>query len=221
MPEMEHTVQPGECILSIAAAEGMTWKTIWFYPANARLRQLRQHPNVLSRGDVVVIPAKRTKSVQCQTGKLHRFCVKGILSEIRIRIHDHDGPRANQPYHAEIGKAIYPGKNARTDGQGLAVCRIPAGAKEAILVVGEGEDAGRYRLLVGYMDPIDSVSGMHARLENLGLDVGGVDNPWDEQSAAAIVRFLASHPKDGAERGDVTIHDDPQHQERLREVYGI
>ncbi|MCS6862369.1 MAG: LysM peptidoglycan-binding domain-containing protein, partial [Abditibacteriales bacterium] len=52
-----HTVQPGECLATIAARYNFTnYRTIYEHPRNAQLRQNRKNPNMLVPGDRVFVP---------------------------------------------------------------------------------------------------------------------------------------------------------------------
>jgi N-acetylmuramoyl-L-alanine amidase len=62
-------------------------------------------------------------------------------------------------------------------------------AKHAKLTVGEGDEARVYELELGGLDPCDTVSGIQARLENLGYDPGPIDNVMGPLTSAAISAF--------------------------------
>ncbi len=196
----------------------MPWQKIWFDARNQQLREDRGHPNILLPGDVVLVPEREIGWESGATEKRHRFRRKGSLVEIRIRLHRFGEPRADEPYHVEIGNAVYPGSTQRTDQNGLAIVRIPADAMHAILVVGDDEE--EYELLVGHMDPIDSVTGIHSRLENMGFDAGGVHSPYDTQSAAAMAEYLTHAGQDPAKRR-VRDPQDERNQDDLEAGYGL
>lgn len=217
MADKHHVVAPGDCVLSIAAREGIPWKKIWDYPANDGLRRKRGHPNILLPGDVLVIPNPQLKQHDVATDARHRFTLKGTKVEIRVRVLDIDGPRKNEPYHVEIDGRRYDGKTKQTDEEGLAVCPVPSTCKRAVLVVGKTED--EYELLIGYLDPADTVTGLHARLDNLGYDTGGVDTEWDANSASAMREFLADAAEAG---GDNAIDaEDANNRGALVKIYSV
>lgn len=64
-----HVIRQGECIHSIAANEGLFWRTIWEHNGNTALRKKRPDPAVLLAGDEVFIPDKRRKTVSIATGR--------------------------------------------------------------------------------------------------------------------------------------------------------
>jgi N-acetylmuramoyl-L-alanine amidase len=96
MPK-QHIAKPNDCISSLALQYGFFPDTIWNDPANAKLRQEREDPNVLRTGDVVIIPDKRRKDEDKPTEQRHQFRRKGFPTTIHIRLLKNDEPRANEP----------------------------------------------------------------------------------------------------------------------------
>jgi hypothetical protein len=66
------------------------------------------------------------------------------------------------------------GKKAEltSDGDGVVEMEIPCAARKASLTT---EDQA-YELCIGDLDPIDTPSGLHARLRNLGYDLGSQED---------------------------------------------
>lgn len=210
-------VEPGECILSIAESEGMHWKRIWDAPENAALVEKRYYPNVLLPGDEVHVPELELREESCATEQKHKFRVsRGV--ELRVRIHDTKGPRKNEPYHLEADGKKIKGETAKTDDDGLAVVRVPASLRRAVLVVGKKED--EYELLIGFLDPVDTVTGLHGRLQNMGYDVGAVHTRWDDRSVTAVRQFILDKAAE-QKAGDVTNPEDEKNQTLLEDEYGI
>ena len=69
----QHTVEAGDCLISIAAHYGFSVDMIWNLADNASLKDKRKDPNTLVPGDIVVIPDRREKVVSCETAKTHTF----------------------------------------------------------------------------------------------------------------------------------------------------
>lgn len=213
----EHIVSQGDCILSIAAQHGFAWEKLWDDPGNKALRDKRKVPNILLKGDKVVIPQKEKGEASGATEQRHKFRRLGLMVELRIRVHDLDGPRKNQPYHVEIEGRAFEGETAETDGEGLAVVKVPASAKRAELIVGEKEDV--FLLFIGHMDPADSVTGIHARLENMGYDAGGIETPYDQKSCEAVGACLVE-AGESLEGRDLSRADNAETQASLKKIYG-
>ncbi len=185
----QHRVQQGECLTSIAEQYGFFWQTLWDHPENARLRDQGRHPNTLMPGDVVHIPDKRMASYTRRTGARHTWKVKGIPAKLRVQILEDDRPRANEPFVLDVGGAITMGT---TDGSGFVVANVPPRATQGVLTVGEGETATEYVVRLGHLDPFDTVSGVQARLTNLGFHCE-VTGSLDDTTREALRAFQAQH----------------------------
>jgi hypothetical protein len=186
----KHIVKQGECIESIAFEHGFFWETVWNHPKNKELRELRKSPNVLRPGDEVHIPVKRYKAVDCQSGKRHVFRLKGVPSKLKIVVRDDDEVQANVPYVLDVDGKRYKGK---TDGEGRLEHPIPPRAKQGKLLIGEGDEQQELDLALGHVDPVEEVSGIQARLNNLGFFCGEEDGELDPLVEQAIMDFQAHH----------------------------
>jgi len=207
----KHTVKQGECIESIAFEKGFFWETIWNDPANTEVKRIREDPNVLLAGDQLFIPDMRVKEVSGQTEQRHRFRRKGTPSKFSITLEDeNDQPRANLPYVLDIDGQLFSGK---TDADGRLEHVIPPNARQGILRVGPEEDQEEYQLNLGSMDPVTEISGVQARLKNLGYDCGKIDGKLGPQTKEAISAFQAKHNL------QVTGTPDDDTQLKLKEVH--
>jgi N-acetylmuramoyl-L-alanine amidase len=207
----DHVVKDGECISSIAKNTGHFWETIWNDGGNSGLREVRQDPNVLLPGDRVTVPPIRPKQDSGQTEMRHRFVRKGEPSKLKLVIKAGGKPRANQPYVLEVdGQTI----TGTTDPEGGLEVRIPGNAKSGRLTVGEGDAAKNYPLNLGKLDPPTTLSGMQARLNNLGFACGNAEGKWDDETKEAILAF---QEKNGLER---TGKADDATRQKVKEVHG-
>jgi N-acetylmuramoyl-L-alanine amidase len=212
-------VQQGDCFSSLAAEFGMaSWKDLYNLPGNAELTKNRKNPNVLLPGDVVEVPdsAVAKKDVPCATGKDYLFVVQVPKVRLRLVIKDWKG----EPYTGKKYEVIVAGNKStgRTDAAGLIDIPIPATAQDGHLKVWFDEDDPENTtpnmdrdLRIGHLDPVDSVTGVQARLKNLGYACEVTGNLDDATLAAArAYRFKANLP----EAGDAPI-DDTLHQHLL------
>ncbi len=182
----EYTVKQGDCLASIAEDAGLLWQKIWDHPENADVRELRDDPNVLLPGDQLTIPEKTVKHEPGATEMRHRFKRKGQPAFLRLRmLDDEDQPRGNEPFtlkiegHDEI--------NGTTSADGLIECPIPPTAKEGSLTVGDGTSMTTQELALGDLNPVDTKSGAHGRLTNLGyLDAQQADDESFERAVSAF-----------------------------------
>jgi len=221
----DYVVGPGDCMSSIAYANGFFWKTLWNLSANAALKTKRKNPNVLMTGDVIHIPDWTAKNEPGPTEQRHKFMLMGVPEKLHIQLLDYDHkPRPNVDYklviegnwrsgttdadgklHESIppdavtGKLTFPAPQL-LDGNGNP---IPAKPKDQTMI-----------LQLGHLNPISEVSGLKARLANLGLYKGPIDENLDAATQQAISAFQAK--KGLPVTGDA---DDATRQE-LQELHG-
>ena len=200
---IRHTVEQGECITSIAGEYGLFWETIWNHPDNADLKRLRQDPNVLAPGDVVVVPDKQIKQESGSTEKRHRYRLKAVPAKVKVRVLFDDEPRANQTCQICVEGRWQKGA---TDGDGFLEFPVPPGAREAGIMIDQGDCQEFIELQLGQVDPLDSGSGAVVRLQNLGYDT--------TDPTSAIRAFQAT------ESLQVTGAMDSPTKARLKERFG-
>ena len=186
MAAKRHEVKQGECISSIAYKYGFFPDTIWNYSENSQLRQDRDCPNVLNPGDIVFIPEKEKKEDSCASEAKHRLRRKEVPEKLGIVVKQDGEPVADEPYSVEIDGEVQTG---RTDKDGRIECAIPPNAASATLTIGEGAGARCRTFELGGMNPVDKVSGVKARLSNLGYDCGPPGEAMDERTKEALKAF--------------------------------
>jgi len=206
----EYEVQQGECINSIAKEFGFIWSTIWDHPKNAALKQKRKDHNILYPGDVVFIPDIRPRVEDGATEQVHQFKLKDDRCKLRIRLLVNDKPRAGEVYRLKIDGKLFEGK---TDGDGWIEQMIAPDAKEGQLILPNAHE--EYPLLLGHMDPINHMSGIQKRLENLGFYIGEkADGIFGPKTASGVKAFQRKY--------GLTIDGipGPKTQAKLKELYG-
>lgn len=210
----DYVVRPGECIASIAKETGHLWESIWNDPGNAQLRAIRQDPNVLLPGDRVCLPSKGGKKESGATEMRHRFRRKGEPGFLRLVVRELGEPRGNVAYTLKVdGREL----SGFTDAEGRLEQPIPSDAKTATLILIEGEDQDEFELNLGDLDPLDSVSGVQARLNNLGYAAGPIDGIIGPRTTAAVERFCGDHELETPPPGQIGRAV----REKLREVHGF
>lgn len=181
-----HTVAQGECLLSIAHANGFFLETLWQHPGNEELRKRRGDPNCLFPGDAVFIPDKRKREESCSTGRLHTFRLRGVPAKIAIEVLYCGRPRAGEPYSLDIDGAAESGHIAE---DGIVRFQVPPNAKKGRLIVGEGVLRTEYNLQLGHLDPAGEIAGAQGRLKNLGYYRGPLDGKLSQDAKVALVLF--------------------------------
>jgi len=189
---MYHEVQQGEWLAKIARRYGFgDWRKIYYHPDNAELRRLRPNPNVLYPGDRIFIPERETGEVSARTEMRHQYRRKSPGDSLSIRIWPStrpiDGesptPVKPMPYRLTIGSSVFEGE---TDPQGLLqIPKLPPRATEGVLEV----MGCTIRILIGHLDPVDEITGIQARLNQLGYDAGPVDGILGPRTKAAVAAF--------------------------------
>jgi hypothetical protein len=200
----EHVVREGECLGSIAAAHGLHPDTIWNDAANAELKRERKDSSVLLPGDRLHVPERRPRQESGGTEQRHRFRRKGLPVRLILTIRQAGQPRADTPYELTVGGRT---REGTTDGDGKLDEPVPAGARNARLVVdpgGEGEQV--FELDLGGLDPVTEAAGIQKRLDNLGFPCEPTGK-LDEQTAAAVMAFQKEHELEATGTADAKTRD--------------
>lgn len=209
-----HQVKQGDCISSIAEENGFFWETLWNHPQNEQLKELRKDPNILFPGDSVYVPDIREKEVSEPTNQVHKFRIKNAPAKFKVRILRDAEPRSGEQFILSIDDAEIKRGEIPPDGN-IEIPIVPQ-AKKGKLIIGEGEEAEEYILNLGYLDPIETLSGVKARLNNVGFDCGKINNEMNEVTIEAIADFQSyiNHPNPNGEVDEETrkalkaLHDE-------------
>jgi hypothetical protein len=210
-----HIVQQGEHLSQIAEKyHFFDYRTIWQYSENADLRGLRESPNVLLPGDVVHIPDKIPRKESVPTGQRHTYRIPGQRLYLHLALKDFDDqPLTNTKCELQIdGNST----SLTTDASGHMKVAISRAAKEATLIF--KDPLVPFDLTVpikiGYLDPVDSVSGQKARLSNLGYITRPLEEVDDVIFAYTVQEFQCDLGL------LVTGECDPLTQHKLKELHG-
>ena len=171
---------------SIAYENGFFWKTLWNLSQNAALKAKRKNPNVLMTADVVHIPDLTIRQEPGATEMTHKFMLKGVPEVLRMKLMDaNHKPRPSLDYVIIIEGNSRRGK---TDGNGELKESIPPNAKTGKPIPGRPKTQVMM-LQLGNLNPISEVSGLKARLTNLGCYKGPIDENLDDRTKRAISAF--------------------------------
>lgn len=186
-----YTVEQGDTLLSIAKKhEYRSWEAIWNHEDNKALREERGDPQVLCAGDTVVIPPRETQPIELETNKRHTLVVKSFKAMFRTVVRDDTGkPLANARYSLQIGDEAI---NGMTDEEGVIQLELDPDPQEGTLKIFQNtqpETVITWTLKLGNLDPITTLSGVKARLTNLGFSCGEINEEENEDLERALRDF--------------------------------
>jgi N-acetylmuramoyl-L-alanine amidase len=211
-----HTVKQGEYLSGIAQQYDFTdYHTIWDHDENAALKQKRQNPNVLLPGAQLYIPDVASKEVEGATTQRHRFQVQKQPLRLRLVLEDlYEEPIAHAVCEIRVENQVF---SLTTDDQGRIEQIIPVTAERATLVIKDPQTPLQDLVIpvkIGYLNPVQEVSGQKARLNNLGYYPGPLDQMDERLFRSAVEEFQCDHglTVDGI-CGPIT-------QAKLKEVHG-
>jgi N-acetylmuramoyl-L-alanine amidase len=195
MPKI-HRVKQGETLSGIARDYGFSkWEKLW--AENVALRRKRKSPHLLYPGDEIEIPTPIARHQSAATGRRHRFKLTANVLELELVLQDLAGePLADLPYKLLVAGRTYTGT---TSGEGVLTHPVPPRETTATLILSLGDRAeGKanelsVELWIGSLDPHDTISGIQARLNNLGYDSGTVDGIVGPATTAALRAFQERH----------------------------
>ncbi len=208
----EYKVRKGDCLFSIAERHSFFWQTLWDHSRNAELRESRKNPNVLCEGDNVFVPDREEKTLDIETEQCHRFRKKGVPYLIRFRLLKEGEPRATLRYVFTLENKNYEGMS---DDDGFVEILVPRTSGQGKLTLYENEEEEaeeKYTLNVGYLDTVDTLTGIQQRLRNLGFPCK-VSGTMDEGTKLAIASFRRKHGPEGPGEIDDAL------RERLQELH--
>lgn len=187
-----HIVKQDECIASIAAKYGMNWRFIYEHSANSKFREIRPNPNVIYEGDEIVIPDESSLQVKAIANRFHYFTMRPQRPQswvFRLRLVDAIGaPIAGATYRFQVfGQAAVSGV---LGDDGLLEAPVPAEARSATLEL----LGATMNVELGRLDPVSTISGAQARLNNLGFPAGEANGTLSFQTKLAVRAFQASQP---------------------------
>lgn len=204
----KYKADQGDCVASIAFANGHLWETIWQDSTNEELRDNRTEAHILLPGDVVSIPDIQPKQALRAIDQRHTFKRKGVPEYLNLQLLDAGMPRTGLQYTVAIDDEAP--VEGTTDGDGMIKLPISPAAKMAKLRI---SDVECYEIQLGYLDPASTESGARQRLVNLGL-LGSSDAPRE-----AFENALADF-KDRYQLTSSSELLDSDTQQRLKEIHG-
>jgi hypothetical protein len=184
-----YIVKQGDYLAKIANAAGVKPEVIWDDPKNQELRSLRPNPDTLLPGDVIFVPERERRPMRLDIGATNRIIADVPEVDVHIELCDDEGPLADEPYELEgLGETL----QGRSDSSGKVSFKAFIHLRTATVSL---PDRGvSYEVRLGDMDPVEELSGVRARLTNLGYYLarrGPRKKDSDEALVLAVKRFQA------------------------------
>ena len=210
-----HRVAQGECLSAIAHRYGLPgWKKLWQHPKNAPLRNKRKSPHVLLPGDEVAVPSLDVYEIVRPTDATHRIVVKRA-PRARVKLHLLDARRAPV---VDGNYQLWANDELVAEGRiqdGNVECELGVQVRDVDLVARVGGQTVRRRLHLAALDPHDALSGLQARLSNLGYYEGEIDGQESEMLARAVAEFRADAGLEGDGQIDSALHEAVEREHRV------
>jgi len=204
----EHVVTQGEHLARVTHRAGFeVSRTVWEAGENSTLRKLRDNPNVLLPGDVLVIPPREARHEACATEKRHRFVRKSEKLLLRVALHGlKDKPLAGHACTVSVDTQSTPNE-LLTDTKGFFEVRLRPNSELGSLIdhgapgTGSPGSTGirferEIEFRIGHLDPVTEVSGQIARLNNLGYDAGELPDhdltPKEKSDLQSSIQFRSA-----------------------------
>jgi hypothetical protein len=173
-----YVIRQGDHLAKLAYKFGFDADTVWNDPANADLRKVRSDPNMLWPTDVVYIPDPVAPLMTALTpGSTNNFVSTSPTVDVSLKFTDPE--RQSQPYTiTELPQLT----NLTTGPDGTTTFQVPVSESSVTLVF--TSDGAAFVCNIGQLDPINTLSGIVQRLQNLGLlDPAGL---YDSSNLDAI-----------------------------------
>ena len=159
-----YVVQPGDYLAKIANALRFVAEDVWKHPKNAALATIRS-PNVLNPGDVLYVPDVTPTPLPLKRGQSNTYVSEVPEVELVFTLRLVDGTvLRNEPYVVEGLAAEY---SSKSKDDGVVSFSVPIEVTQVHLLL--FDRTLRIPILVGHLDPVETLSGQRARLENLGF----------------------------------------------------
>ena len=214
----KYKVKQGDRLPTIARKKGFArWETIWDFAGNAALKELRSNAHVLFPDDEVSIPSKLSRVAEVQGGAAE-YVVRTAPEMLRVRFAEFesmDGDPVMFRATPDAGNDLFEGELA--DDGTMEIDLPPDTTKVVVeLFCGDGDDPFvTYEFDVGDMDPLTEVTGIQARLANLGYYDGAIDGDAGDVTKSAVARFrrdygvpLSDEVDDNFKNALRWVHDD-------------
>jgi hypothetical protein len=196
-----YVVRQGDFVDLLAYQNGFDADSVWNDSANDELRQNRDNPNVLYPTDVLYIPAPPDPTAfSAQTGTTNTF--KSDVPTVPVQIRFDYPDLASQAFTIEELPDL---TGQSTDGDGIAKFDVPIDIGAFTMTF--TSPGTSFAFVLGNLDPVDTLSGIFQRLQNLGYIPREVD--VDTSDLEPIRRALQRFRDNNMDPDDALDADSP------------
>jgi hypothetical protein len=178
-------IKQGDYLAALAHRFGFDPDTVWKHDKNTELCRTRPNPNILLPTDVLYIPDQVEEPVmhRLALGTTNTFVSEAPCVSITIRFLDE--ALASQDYTVEE----LPHLTGLATDDGIASFSIPVTLPS--FTIAFPDSGARFTFFVGHVDPIDTLTGVAQRLQNLGyLGPQANDRDLDVSAIRAGLRLF-------------------------------
>jgi hypothetical protein len=169
-----YVIGDGDYLALLAYQQDFDADTVWNDPANDDLRARRADPNLLWPTDILHVPDQLNKTPVTHTlapGSTTTFVSTPPTLPVAVKFTGADpSAYASKAY---VVKELEDLTGLTTNGDGLATFEAPITLQAMTVVFTDSGES--WRLKIGSMDPIDTLSGIWQRLQNLGYLDGDIE----------------------------------------------
>jgi hypothetical protein len=184
---IDHVASPGEHLSRVAAIYRFrSYGPLWNDPRNRELRSKRPNPHQLAAGDWVHVPELNYQEVDRSTEARHRFRAEVHPLELRLVLRHWDGRPRSDPEdvlldgRSTLFQILKPGAIAVPLTPRSDRCLVKTGGEEILM-------------RVGFLEPVETIAGVHGRLANLGYQPGESSDPTKLDFRSAVEEFQCDH----------------------------
>jgi hypothetical protein len=162
-----YVIRQGDTLAKLAYKFGFDADTVWNDPKNADLRKIRSNPDILWPSDILYIPdqvGKTPDTTTLTTGAVNSFVSDAPTKTIAHKFQASDA--STYASKAFVVQELEHLTGLQTTADGVATFPVPVTLDRATIVL---TDTGEtWSLSIGGLDPINTLSGIFQRLQNLG-----------------------------------------------------